>query len=275
MPGRSPPVPDRPGARARLAVPQPRPYASSSRPGVHPRSIPTAAAAEEDWPLPEQLTLDVFNRIAVEPTRDVLPRGADAISGRVFPFAHHHVPARPATVTGDRVWLAMLDLAEDARRYNQAGRAVLDLTARHGAGSNGPIGPGDLMLDGKGCENWRDKSRAIWPRAAHRPPRATSRRTGHRPRPRPRRGLPLPRQLRPRLRPTRLPRQRPQTSGSWRADRFIAQLARQVLDLGGDPTLLVVHPGSLLSDSGAVGDFWEWSRSPCWQGRRGWRLRWL
>ena len=26
-------------------------------------------------------------------------------------------------------------------------------------------------------------------------------------------------------------------SGSWRADRFIAQLARQVLDLGGDPTL--------------------------------------
>ena len=27
-------------------------------------------------------------------------------------------------------------------------------------------------------------------------------------------------------------------SGSWRADRFIAQLARQVLDLGGDPTLL-------------------------------------
>jgi hypothetical protein len=30
-------------------------------------------------------------------------------------------------------------------------------------------------------------------------------------------------------------------SGSWRADRFIAQLARQVLDLGGDPTLLDTH----------------------------------
>jgi hypothetical protein len=25
-----------------------------------------------------------------------------------------------------------------------------------------PIGTGDLTLDGKGCENWRDKSRATW-----------------------------------------------------------------------------------------------------------------
>ena len=111
----------------------------------------------------EQLTLDVFDTIAVEPTRDVLLRGADAISGGVFLFAHRHVPARPATVTGDRVWLAMLDLVEDARRYNQASRAVLDLDKRDGAGSNGPIGTGDLMLDGKGCENWREKSRATWP----------------------------------------------------------------------------------------------------------------
>jgi hypothetical protein len=30
-------------------------------------------------------------------------------------------------------------------------------------------------------------------------------------------------------------------SGSWRADRLIAQLARQVLDLGGDPTVLNTH----------------------------------
>ena len=64
----------------------------------------------------EQLTLALFDTIAVEPTRDVLLRGADAISDGVFLFAHHHVPARPATVTEDRVWLAMLDLAEDARR---------------------------------------------------------------------------------------------------------------------------------------------------------------
>jgi hypothetical protein len=91
--------------------------------------------------MPEQLTLALFDTIAIEPTRDVLLRGADAISGGMVLFAHRHVPARPATVTGDRVWLAMLDLAEDARRYNQAGRAVLDLTARHGAGSNGPQHP--------------------------------------------------------------------------------------------------------------------------------------
>jgi len=113
--------------------------------------------------LSEQLTLALSDTIAVEPTREVLLRGADAISDGVFLFAHHHVPARPATVTGDRVWMAMLDLAEDARRYHQAGRAGLDLTARNGAGSNGPIGTGDLMLDSKGCENWRDKSRATWP----------------------------------------------------------------------------------------------------------------
>jgi hypothetical protein len=30
-------------------------------------------------------------------------------------------------------------------------------------------------------------------------------------------------------------------SGSWRADRLVTQLARQVLDLGGDPTLLSTH----------------------------------
>ncbi len=30
-------------------------------------------------------------------------------------------------------------------------------------------------------------------------------------------------------------------SGSWRADRFVAQIGRQVLDLGGDPTFLDTH----------------------------------
>jgi hypothetical protein len=188
--------------------------------------------------LSEQLTLDVFNTIAVEPTRDVLLRGADAISGGVFLFAHHHVPARPATVTDDRVWLAMLDLAEDARRYNQAGRAVLDLTAKGGAGSNGPIGTGDLMLDGNGCENWRDKSRATWPallagrrEQRHAEPDIARARDlaeayhyldyyGH-----------------VYAEPDFLGNDQT-VSGSWRADRFIAQLAGQVLDLGGDPTLL-------------------------------------
>ena len=188
--------------------------------------------------MPEQLTLDVFNRIAVEPTRDVLLRGADAISGGVFLFAHHHVPARPATVTGDPVWLAMLDLTEDARRYNQAGRAVLDLTARNGAGSNGPIGTGDLMLDGKGCENWRDKSRATWPALL------TGRREQRNAEPDIARARDLAEAYHYldyyghfHAQPDFLGNDQT-VSGSWRADRFIAQLARQVLDLGGDPTLL-------------------------------------
>lgn len=69
----------------------------------------------------EQLTLAVYDQITVQPTRDVLLRDADTISNGTFLFAHHHVPARPATVTNDAVWLTMLDLAEYARRYNQAG----------------------------------------------------------------------------------------------------------------------------------------------------------
>ena len=189
----------------------------------------------------EQLTLALFDTIAVEPTRDVLLRGANAISGRVFLFAHRHVPARPATVTSDHVWLAMLDLAEDARRYNQAGRAVLDLTVRNGAGSNGPIGTGDLMLDGKGCENWRDKSRATWPALL------AGRREQRHAEP----GIARARDLAEAYHyldyyghiyaePDFLGNDQT-VSGSWRADRFIAQLARQVLDLGGDPTLLDTH----------------------------------
>jgi hypothetical protein len=92
--------------------------------------------------LSEQLTLAVFDTIAGEPTSDVLFRGADAISGGAFLFAHRHVPARPATFIGDRVWLAMVDLAEDARRYNQAGRAVLDSRPRAAPGPTGRSAPG-------------------------------------------------------------------------------------------------------------------------------------
>lgn len=62
---------------------------------------------------PEQLTLAVYEPIIVQPTCDVLLRGADTISAGRFLFAHQHVPARPATVSDDRLWLMMLDLAED------------------------------------------------------------------------------------------------------------------------------------------------------------------
>ena len=94
------------------------------------------------------------------------------------------------------------------------------------------------MLDGKGCENWREKSRATWPallagrrEQRHAEPEIARARDlaeayhyldyyGH-----------------VYAEPDFLGNDQT-VSGSWRADRFIAQLARQVLDLGGDPTLL-------------------------------------
>ena len=186
----------------------------------------------------EQLTLVLFDTIAVEPTWDVLYRGADATPAECSCSPTITCPRGPPRSRGDRVWLAMLDLTEDARRYNQASRAVLDLDKRDGAGSNGPIGTGDLMLDGKGCENWREKSRATWPallagrrEQRHAEPDIARARDlaeayhyldyyGH-----------------VYAEPDFLGNDQT-VSGSWRADRFIAQLARQVLDLGGDPTLL-------------------------------------
>lgn len=74
---------------------------------------------------------------------EVLHAGADARDdhGRgdqLFP--HRHVPSPPAKLPEETHWLAALDFAEEARRYNQSTRAVLDLSKRDGAGSNGPLG---------------------------------------------------------------------------------------------------------------------------------------
>ncbi len=81
--------------------------------------------------------------IEVAVCADVLRRGAEACAdgGRgdqLFP--HRHAPPMPRKLADERGWLAALDFAEDARRYNQAGRARLDLSQRAGAGSNGPCG---------------------------------------------------------------------------------------------------------------------------------------
>jgi hypothetical protein len=104
-------------------------------------------------------------------------------------------------------------------------------------GSTGRSAPGDLTLDGKGCENWRDKSRATWPALL------TGRREQRQAEP----DIARARDLGEahhyldnyghfHAQPDFLGNDQT-VSGSWRADRFIAQLARQVLDLGGDPTL--------------------------------------
>jgi hypothetical protein len=105
-------------------------------------------------------------------------------------------------------------------------------------GLTGRSAPGTLMLDGKGCENWCEKSRATWPAllAGRREQRHAE-----------------PDNARARdlaeayhyldyyghvyFEPDFLGNDQT-VSGSCRADRFIAQLVRQVIDLGGDPTLL-------------------------------------
>ena len=97
------------------------------------------------------------------------------------------------------------------------------------------------MLDGKGCENWREKSRATWPALL------AGRREQRHVEP----GIAAARDLAEAYHyldyygkvyaaPDFLGNDQT-VSGSWRADRLIAHLARQVLNLGGDPTLLSTH----------------------------------
>ena len=57
----------------------------------------------------------------------------------------------------------MLDFAEDALRYNQRPSRTLDLTTTHGAGTNGPIGRGNLHADSKVVEDWHTKEHTTWP----------------------------------------------------------------------------------------------------------------
>lgn len=99
----------------------------------------------------------------------VLYHGADARADRgrgeqLFP--HRYVPPPPPKLPDERGWLAALDFAEDARRFNQAGRAVLDLTQRDGAGSNGPLGSGgpgrpSISASSRGVEV--ERRLATWP----------------------------------------------------------------------------------------------------------------
>ncbi len=107
--------------------------------------------------------------LEVSPCREVLLRGAGACAegGRGEPlFPHRHVPSPPPRLPDQPDWLAALDFAEHARRHNQAPHAVLDLSKRDGAGSNGPIGstmPSGPMLTASSRGVEVDGRLATWP----------------------------------------------------------------------------------------------------------------
>lgn len=62
---------------------------------------------------------------------------------------HRHTPAVKGLQPGDVA--AVLDLAEDALRYNQTPRSILNTNDKTGAGGNGPVGAGPVMLDHTGA----------------------------------------------------------------------------------------------------------------------------
>ena len=103
------------------------------------------------------LMLEAAPAIAVTPTRDVLVYGS---RGRGVP--KHKAVVQVAGVSASTL-KRMLDFAEDALRYNQGPARTLDLTKTHGAGTNGPIGRGNLHADSKGVEDWHTKEHAGWP----------------------------------------------------------------------------------------------------------------
>lgn len=106
----------------------------------------------------QQLSLlaEASPAITVHPTGDVLLRGAAAAE------VPRHSPVHLARVHADTL-AGMLALTESALRYNQAPRATLDTTARRGAGSNGPIGTGQLIADSRGIRNYHTNECATWP----------------------------------------------------------------------------------------------------------------
>lgn len=115
------------------------------------------------------LALPASGPMEVPVCREVLYGGANARAGggrgrRLFP--HRHVPPLAPKLSAEDEWLAALEFAEEARRFNQAPRAVLDLSGRDGAGSNGPMGRGGptgpmLTASSRGVEV--DGRLATWP----------------------------------------------------------------------------------------------------------------
>jgi hypothetical protein len=171
---------------------------------------------------------------------EVLYYGANARAdrGRGEPlFPHRFVPAPPAKLPDEAEWLVALDFAEEARRYNQAGCARLDLSKRDGAGSNGPMGQGGpsgpmLMASSRGVEV--DGRLATWPQLLG--------------------GRREQREVEPEVARARDLAEayhyldyygrvyaEPEPDDEWSPVPFIRRLALEARQLGGDPSLLEPH----------------------------------
>lgn len=179
-------------------------------------------------------------RLDVPVSWEVLYYGANARAdhGRGEPlFPHRYVPSPPTKLPDEAEWLAALDFAEEARRYNQAGCARLDLSKRDGAGSNGPMGRGGpsgpmLMASSRGVEV--DGRLASWPQLLG--------------------GRREQREVEPQVARARDLAEafhyldyygrvyaEPEPGDEWSPVPFIRRLALEARQLGGDPSLLEPH----------------------------------
>jgi hypothetical protein len=186
------------------------------------------------------LAASAEERLEVPVAPEVLIYGAKARADRgrgELLFPHRHVPSPPPKLPDEEEWLAALDFAEEARRYNQAPRAILDLSERAGAGSNGPMGRGGprgpmLMASGRGVEV--AGRLATWPQLLA--------------------GRQEQREVEPEVARARdlaeayhyldyygRVYEEPEPGEEWSPVPLIRRLALEARELGGDPTLLEPH----------------------------------
>jgi hypothetical protein len=97
--------------------------------------------------------------VSVAPTPAVLACGP-----RAPEVPRHHDVGAVGSASCETARL-MLDLAEDALRYNQAPnpRLIVPQKRTSGLGSNGPMGRNSLMADGKGIRDFDSGESATWP----------------------------------------------------------------------------------------------------------------
>jgi hypothetical protein len=111
----------------------------------------------------EQLSL--LGDAAAEETVRVAPTPGVLLAGANAPGVPRHRDAGALGSASAETVRLMLELTEDALRYNQAPdpRLVVPEKRGRGIGSNGPMGRNSLMADGKGIRDFRADESATWP----------------------------------------------------------------------------------------------------------------